>query len=317
MSHRQSNARRVVLLGPQRHVPIVRPAVEGLCRRDAAAPVALITAGWEERETEDGEFREHLARPVVNLEVWGRVERIFEADSELFAAMRQRHDRLRQIQELYRLRLEGLVSAAAALLRRTDEPSLVEPERAAALQMLQTLDREHTARVDELHAAFTAQWRPRERTAVDRHRRELAGLLDAASCLCIAGGHVGVLLHRLQLFDVLGLWGPRPLVAWSAGAMAIGERVVLFHQHQGGGVDTEVMESGLGIVRGVLPLPHARRRLDLRDEAALQLLARRFLPDLCILLDDGGRIDWDGSTWLPARGTRRLSAAGRVQEVVA
>jgi len=306
--------RRVVLLGPQRHVPIVRPAVADLCG-GAPAPVALVTAGWEEREAEDAEFREHLGRPVVNLEIWSRVERIFERDPELLAAMRERHDRLRRTQALYRLRLDGLVGAAQELLRRTDDLELVAPELDGALQMLQALDREHQARIAELHRAFDARWRPAARAAVQQHKRELQELLDGAACLCIAGGHVGVLLHRLQLFDLLGLWGERPLCAWSAGAMVLGERIVLFHQLQGLGVDTEVMEAGLGVVRGIVPLPHARRRLDLHDAAALRLLARRFLPDPCILLDDGHRIDWDGRSWHARAGTRRLQQDGSVQEV--
>lgn len=305
---------RVVLLGPQRHVPTVRQAVAAVVPPGATGPVALVSAGWEEREAEDAEFREHLQRPVVNLMVWERVERIFAQDPELLAAMRARHDALRQAQELYRLRLVGLLAAADGLLRRGGDPELLEPERSGALAMVRALDREHTGRVAAVHERFAARFGPAGRSAVAQQRRELAGLLQDACCLCLAGGHVGVLLHRLQLFDLLAAWGDRPTVAWSAGAMVLAERVVLFHRAHSEGPDTEVMEQGFAVVPGIVPLPHARRRLDLRDLHAMQLLARRFEPAVCVPLEDGQRVDWDGQAFAAPAGTRRLGADGRLAE---
>jgi hypothetical protein len=316
MRQPKSAIRRAVVLGPQRHVPIVRTAVESLTS-SRRAPIAFVSAGWEERESEDGEFRDHMQRSVLNLEIWGRVERIFAADPELLDAMRLRHDTLRRLQELYRLRLEGLVTAATALLQHGGDPSLVEPETEGAIAMLQALDREHVDRIAAVHVDFEQRFHPGERDSVVAHRRELEHQLASAAVLCIAGGHVGVLLHRLQLFDLLTLWGDRPVVAWSAGAMVLSRRVVLFHQAHSsaqGVVDTEVMENGLGILPGIVPLPHSKKRLDLRNRLSLRLLARRLQPDACILLDDGDRIDWNGAEWHPHRGSRRLNAAGEVLE---
>lgn len=306
---------RAILLGPQRHVPIVRPAVEFLVGDEGGA-VAVVTAGWEERENEDAELREHLARPAINLEVWGRIERIFEADPELLQAMRHRHDTLRRVQELYRLRLSGLVAAASQLLRRIGDAALLDPERQGAIDMLRLLDQGHVDRVAAIHAEFEARWRPGERDAVQRQRRELAAVLADASCLCIAGGHVGVLLHRLRLFDLLGLWAGRPVVAWSAGAMVLCERIVLFHDDPTqGNPDTEVMERGFGALPGIVALPHARRRLALDDAMRMQMMARRFHPAMCTVLDEGCRLDWDGRQWSAPLGTRRINQAGRLQEV--
>ena len=110
----------VILLGPQRHVPIVRQAVESL-GVDKRRPLAVVTAGWEEREDEDGELRDHLQRPTHNLHVWQRVERIFEEDTELLGAMRERHDKLRKVQELYRVRLGGMMESTRELFRRSGD----------------------------------------------------------------------------------------------------------------------------------------------------------------------------------------------------
>lgn len=295
---------------------MVRPAVEFLVPPRDDRPVAAVTAGWEEREAEDQELRDHLQRPMVNLAVWQRVEQIFEQDGELLQAMRQRHDTLRKVQELYRLRLAGLMDSTRVLLRRIGEAALLEPERQGAIEMVRQLDREHVDRVAAIHAEFEQRWQPAERPEVARHGRELEALLADAPCLLIAGGHIAVLLHRLRLFDLLSLWGQRPVVAWSAGAMALGERIVLFHDDPPqGGADAEVMEAGLSVLPGVVPLPHARRRLRLQDERNVQLMARRFQPAICAVLDDGTRLDWDGRRWSAPAGTRRLSEQGRLQEV--
>ena len=312
---RRSMKARAILLGPQRREPRVREAVEQLLGRKRRTNVALVTAGWEEREDEDGEFREHLGLPMENLAIWERIERIFDRDPELLGAVRERHDRLRSMQELYRVRLEGLVAGVVALSARTDSEDLVGPERAAALEMLRSLDREHAERVTQVHQEFDKRWRPRKRETIVTERREVEKLLDGADCLCIAGGHVGVLMHRLQLFGVLELWGNRPVVAWSAGAMVLTDNIVLFHQEEGQGARTEVKEAGFGLLPGIVPLPHASKRLDLSDKASMQLLAQRFAPAMCVPLDQGQQIVWDGRGWSGPEGTQQISEAGELAEV--
>jgi hypothetical protein len=303
-----------ILLGPQRHVRMVHAAVEALVPDARSSPLAVVTAGWEEREAEDQELREHVGRRVTNLGLWARVERILEQDQALLAAMRQRHDALRSVQELYRLRLQGLMESTRELFRRTGG-DLLGAERAEALAMVQQLDEQHCGRVAELHAEFEARWRPRERPGVQRERRALEKLLGDASCLLLAGGHIAVLLHRLRLFELLALHGDRPVIAWSAGAMALCERIVLFHDAppQGGGI-TEVMERGLGLVPGLVAFPHSRKRLHTHEARNMELLARRFGPSICALLDDGARFDWNGERWSALPGSRRLDQNGRVEE---
>jgi hypothetical protein len=303
----------VVLLGPQRHVRLVADALADVAPR---GPVALVSAGWEEREAEDQEFRDHVRRDVVNLAVWARVERIFERDPELLRAMRERHDTLRRVQETYRLRLSGAVEPLRELLRRHGKDPWLLAERHDALVMLQGLDSQHVARVAQIHDDFESAWRPGERDAVQRERRDLQRDLARASCLCVAGGHVSVLLHRLRLFDVLGLHGDRPLIAWSAGAMVLCERIVLFHDSPPQGSScAEVMEAGFQRVPDLVALPHARRRLDVADERNVQLFARRFAPASCVLLDEGARVDWDGRRWAARAQTRRLAEDGWLLEV--
>jgi hypothetical protein len=103
-----------------------------------------------------------------------------------------------------------------------------------------------------------------------------------------------------------------PVIAWSAGAMALTDRIVLFHDRapQGPG-HPEVWVSGLSIVRDAVLLPHARARLLLDDVPRMAVLARRFAPARCVLLEGGTRLEpaRDGS-WPP--GTRILGEDGHV-----
>jgi hypothetical protein len=302
-----------ILLGPQRRALRVREAVDALV--PPRAPVAAVTAGWEEREGDDAELRVHLGRPFTNLMVWQRVERIFAADAELFAAMRARQDLLREMQALYRLRLGGLLDPLHELCRRDGDRELLERERAAALAQVQRLDCEHRARVAAVDDEFDARWRPGQREAVHREQRELGALLAAAACLVIAGGHVGVLLHRLRLFDVLGRFGARPVVAWSAGAMVLCPCVVLFHDSPPqGSAHAEVLAAGCARVPDLVALPDARLRLRLDDRPAMRVFARRFAPSRCGLLDPGAWLRWDGASWSADRGSRMLAADGAVPE---
>jgi hypothetical protein len=305
----------VVLLGPQRHAPIVREALAPLV--DAHRPVAAITAGWEEREAEQFELGHHLGRRVANLDLNRRAEELFQHDGELLDARRRLQDRLRELRKWYRLRLRYLGRAAEELLRQEGSPDMLEPEREAAFENLRALDAHHLARVQEMQVAFHERWSPAERDHAARHRRELATLISGSAALCVAGGNVGVLSERLWLFDVLGLVPEEmPIVAWSAGAMALADRIVLFHDSppQGPGY-AELWGPGQGRAPGVVPLPHATRRLRLEDPVRIQLLSRRFPDAICAALDEHTQLTWNGRTWQAAMPTRRLAPSGKLLAV--
>ena len=65
---------------------------------------------------------------------------------------------------------------------------------------------------------------------------------------------------------------------------------------------------------GIVPLPHARKRLKLADHVRVQLMSRRFPEARCIALDPGSRITWDGKTWKPSITTMQLAKNGEVVE---
>jgi hypothetical protein len=100
-----------------------------------------------------------------------------------------------------------------------------------------------------------------------------------------------------------------PVITWSAGAMALSPRVVLFGDYAPDGHhDAEFYAAGLGLYQHGVPFPHARRRLRLADPDRRQLLADRLAPYPGLLLDEGVRLDLMDGAELPA-GAVVLAAA--------
>jgi hypothetical protein len=206
------------------------------------------------------------------------------------------------------------MDACAALARESGADEDLKAERRAALEAVRALDAAHLERLREIHAEFDARMKPGEREAVIRERGEIARLIDSTDAVAIAGGHVAVLLNRLRQFDIAGLLGGRAVFAWSAGAMAIAERVVLFYDMAMHGSSwPEVLDEGLGVVKGVVPLPHAHRRLKLDDRPRVSLMASRFEPALCAALEDGAALVVRPNGWSAGEGARRLSQAGAIE----
>jgi hypothetical protein len=304
----------VVLLSPQRR----RPALSGvLAQLGAEGPYAVITAGWEEREEETGELEAHLGQKVTNLRLYGRVEEAFAADHALFLAYRERRARLREQAELYRARLAHAASAWYELARSEGREDLRRVERASAVEALRALDAHQVRRVAEINREFDDAVPPTGRDALATQAAEVGRQVEDCEAVLLAGGNVAVLLNRLRLLGLEPLLRSRPVFAWSAGAMALAAQVVLFHDTppQGPG-HPEVLDSGLGLVRGLTPLPHGDTRLRLEERNRVALFAQRFAPSALTLLDEGSAVAWNGRTWSTVAGVpRRLLADGDVAEV--
>jgi hypothetical protein len=208
------------------------------------------------------------------------------------------------LQEVYLLRLDYALRAVDAVQRRAG----VDAEAvSAAVAAVRELDEAHLRRVNGARGEFYARLEPHARPVIAAHRDEVAAILREAGALVVAGGHVGVLADVLHLFNVAAFVGST-VIAWSAGAMALADRIVLFHDRapQGPG-QPEVYGSGLSLVRDVVLLPHARARLLLEDGPRMAVLARRFGPARCVPLEAGTRIDVVDGAW--PDGVRVIEAA--------
>jgi hypothetical protein len=300
----------ITVLGPQRR-PTVDRVLESL---DVAGPIAMITAGWQERESDDAELLALTGGRGVNLRLHARWLEVLQQDAEYARAEREHRALVDDLQQLYLLRLDHALQAVYAMAQRPGGQARTRQMAVEdALAMVRLLDETHLARVRELHDEFYAAWRPEDRDVVAHHREEVRGLLSAADCLLVAGGHVADLLHVLHLFH-LAPHLPARVVAWSAGAMALTSRVVLFGDRAAQGpAHSEVYDGGLGVIPGLVLLPHARRRLRTDDLGRMSVLARRFAPAACVVLDDGVRVDLGPDGSLPA-GARLVDEDGRIVE---
>ena len=309
-----SPTRRVVtILGPQR-----RPTLDQVARTlDTDARVAVVTAGWQERESDDEELQRLLAGRGVNLGLHGRWLDVLERDREFARAESEHRAVLDELQQLYLVQLDHALRAMYAVLQRAGErPRIVRAAQEDAMAVVRLVDERHIMRVAAAQGRFYAAWRPEERPVVAPHREEVRELLESAVGLVVAGGHVGVLVRVLHLFHVAP-FVPERVVAWSAGAMALTERVVLFNDRAPQGpAHAEIYDEGLGMIMGAVLLPHARRRLQIDDVTRMSVLASRLAPAVCVVLDDGTRIDLTTDGGLPD-DARVIGADGRIRRLVA
>lgn len=303
-----------LLLGPQRPTANLGDAIAASGIADGR--FAVISAGWQEAEGDIDDVRALVARELVDIGLYARTEAVMNADSELHDAYRRRQQQLIELQRLYRLRLRQLMIAARNVLRADGEPDFLLPEQRHAVAQLRALDRHHLHRVQAIHGAFEARFNRENYEELARHRAAMADVIASCQAVLITGGNVVVLWNRLRLFGFTDLLYDRHVVAWSAGAMSLAGRIVLFHDRTPQGRrDPELLGAGLGLIPGYLILPDASRRLRTKDTARTGLLARRFAPETCVTMDSGAALRLVGGRPAAVTEARRLTPKGSFAKV--
>jgi hypothetical protein len=311
MSRSESWDELVVLLGPQpRDFADIGAVVDEL---KLEGPVALITAGWQENEGDDGALTEAIGLSPVNLELHRRSEDVVRGEPDFIEAWTMRQKHLRHLQEFYRIRLEAIDDAAMAINVRHVDESLLFEQHSLTVDQLKHLDQEHLRHCSDIRFDFDHAWNPGELPTVRKHREEVAALLEGCSSIVITGGHVVALLNRLRLFDVLRHRGQRPIVAWSAGAMSLTDRIVLFHDSPPFGKNlAQVLDFGIGICPGIVAMPDLSRRVRLEHRDGIGRFTRRMSPAHCLALDPGSRLSFRGGRIDETLRSGRLLDSGDV-----
>ncbi|MBA3462772.1 MAG: Type 1 glutamine amidotransferase-like domain-containing protein [Deltaproteobacteria bacterium] len=293
---------KIALLGPQGATPDVGAVMMDL---GITGPVALVRAGYQERESDDEALVTALRVPAVNLTLHARGNDVFKNAAEFATAYQARQQRLRHMQGFYRTRLEGTEESAKKISLRYVEPELLAQEEKVSVDQYRYLDHDHIERCRAIRASFDNASPPGGVDLIAKHRDEVRALMATTEALVIAGGHVASLLNRLQLFDVLGQCGEKPIIAWSAGAMVLTDRIVLFHDYPPYGSDiAQVLDAGFGLVPSYVVLPDARRRINFEARSGIQRFARRMAPATCVAMDHGARMIFEGGDLVFADATR-------------
>ncbi len=300
---------KVTLLGPQRR-PTVDQVVQTL---DLEYPLATVTAGWQERESDDAELDSLLGNQCLNLGLYGRWLDVQERDPEFAAAELEHRSTLDELRLLHLVQLEAALDALHGLAQRSgDRPQAIEDALTDAEAVVRLVDYRHVDRVRTASEDFAAIYSAAERPVIAEHSAAVQEILTQVGGLVMTGGHVGVLLRVLQLFEVAPFI-PGVVIAWSAGAMALTEKVVLFHDRTPQGpAPAEIYDQGLGLVPRTVLLPDAQRRLLVDDATRMAALSRRFAPARCVVLDVGTRLDLTADGDLPA-DARVIGADGHLR----
>nr|WP_306442126.1 Type 1 glutamine amidotransferase-like domain-containing protein [Nocardioides agariphilus] len=225
-----------------------------------------------------------------NLQLYRRLTEVIETDDHFAREALAHRDAMDELAGIYSVRLQRALESAYVVARRPTREDIAESAFADAIRGVRDIDAWYLRSVDQLYGELQAAAPPEASEPIARNRAEVAELLRDATVLAIAGGHVGILLRCLRLFEAV----PRevPVVAWSAGAMAMTDRVVLYNDNGPQGVrGAEVWDRGAARVHDVVAMPHARRRLKLDDPVHAKAFVRRFAPAACLLLDDGTQVE--------------------------
>ena len=277
-----------VLLGPVGDGAAVARELERLA---IDGPVAVVTAGWEEAERNDADLDRVLGGGTRNLGLFGRRLDIHDRDPEYAAAERALQMTIVDMREVYLVQLRhALLGVEAVRQHAAKARRLAGGELEEAVETVRGLDDRYADRLADAHNVFYTMHPPHERPVIAAHRAEVEAIIADCAAIAIAGGHVGVLTECLHLANVGAAIGERPLVAWSSGAMAIAERVMVVDDHDLAGRPDEILTVGIGMVHSVVPLVAARERMRIDDRNHLALLARRLAPRVCVLLDEGDRL---------------------------
>jgi hypothetical protein len=302
------------MLGPQLPETNVRQAMETL---SFSGPIVSITAGWRDSEGEVEDLQADIGHPIEDLMIYHRAEDIFAREHELRTLQRERQDQLLELQRLYRIRLTPAMQAARSLLRDQGPPDLLRLEQRAAISQVRALDRHHVARIAAIHHEFDVRRAVLKIPTATAQRDKVLEKVASAGVVLIAGGHVAVLLNRMRLFRLSDSLLNKPVIAWSAGAMVLGERIVLFHDDAPQGErDAEVLDAGLGIVHRLIPLPHAKSRLDWSSRTRMTLFSRRFAPAACCTLDSGSMIRLESGRIVSAVASSVMTRSGHRKELL-
>jgi len=307
---------KCLVLGPQ------RPEVYfGSAMRDHGldtGPVAVISAGWQEAEGDIDILRPQTSHPMIDSGIDSLSSQLLAAEPAMHRAYRERQERLTELQALYRQRLRQHSIAVRRTLQAEGNPAVIAPERRHAVSQLRALDRHHQRQIDKAHLRFDSEFNVGTNPRLAEFTHAIHEMFARVDTVIITGGNLLVLLNRLRLFGLGEVLHRKHIVAWSAGAMLLGDRIVLFHERMPQGLrDAEIIDRGFGFLPKVIVMPDAKNRLRTGQELRMSALSRRFAPSACCLLDNKSLALFSDGQLVDTVSTRYPTLNGRLKPMLA
>lgn len=271
---------------------------------------------------------------VSNLELWTSVRRFLQRRSVVQALYDEHQEVHAALVEAYGEENDALVARVRAAWKRAQEalaghtmPQLLQmgdrpppgPPTRPVTQLLQVAVAGQVRRAvdalveaDDRHAGALGELWGHFRLAAGLEfdplwrelRRGLAQQILDASIVALAGGSPGALLDSLRFFRlapvlVEALRRGTTFYGSSAGAMVLGRRVVVFHDHGDPRQEFQLLDLGAGLMHGLQVFPHVMDRVQTDDPANLAYLAARFRHRACVGLNAGSvlLLEADGGRW--------------------
>ena len=226
-------------------------------------------------------YSDENAGTVQNLrDAWNRAqEKTVDADMARFLADGERlppGPRARPIQQFLRASYAGKISRMVQTLREADER---HEERLAELWQ----HFHHAAGIE-----FDPYWQ--------ELREDLIRKILQSNAIVLPGGSPSTLLVGFRFFNLAGAMNEAlrrgtSIFGTSAGAMSLGRRVVIFHDHREPREEFQLLENGIRLVEGFQILPHCTDRVQTEDKANLAYLSARFSDRWCIGLNAGSVVE--------------------------
>ncbi len=306
--------------GPSRHrEPSLR----------AADRVLIVTASWGRGELNDQPlqrgFVDQGRGEPGNLRLWTAMSAFLQQRPVVRGLLDEHTDAWEQLCEAYGVENDALTGAMRdawararrslgivrflRLLRQGDRQAPGPPtrpvnhliEHVLSLQVQRNI--EALVRADDLRAQTLRELWDHFRLAAglefdplwQEQRMVLRERILQASLVAIAGGDPSVLLTALRFFDLDGVFVEAVrrgvhVFGSSAGAMVMGQRVIIFNDRRLPRQEFLLLDNGVGLSRGVQIFPHVHDRLHTEDPFNLAYLSARFRHRLCVGLNAGSTL---------------------------
>lgn len=297
------------ILGPQRPSENLTEIIHSHLRlgkiSTSGGPISVITSGWRHDEGEIDPLREVIPLPLLSLPLYHWFDELGSKEPELSGQHKSRQRQIKQYKKFYRKRLHNCLELWKNIddLESSDgtATSSLSFEREEVLNDIRRCDEGVVARLKQVRSSYPELENPWEHPSAQPYHQRIKEVLERSQALFIAGGHVAILRNRMNFFGLHHLirdflLSGKPIFCWSAGAMVLSEKIILYYDNppQGEG-HPEILDTGLNIFRNMIMFPHAHERLDLNDPDRIRKLAQRFAPQLCIGLESNAYLHFDGS----------------------